>query len=454
MFTPHTKQDIERMLAAVGASSIDELYASATCLGAGECLPARVDLPPAHDPVSLLRRLEGLAARNAADGAACFCGGGAYAHLLHPAVDQLTLRSEFLTAYTPYQAEASQGTLQAVFEFQTAAAALLGTEAANASMYDGASAAAEAVLMAQRMTGRSGVVLSGALHPEYRRTIATYLAPLGSEALEAPYDRRSGATDAGAVRRVAGGAAAVVVGYPNFFGVVEELGPLAAAAHDAGALLVTATAEATALGLVEAPGALGADIAVGEGQALGLPLGFGGPGVGLFGCGAAAMKHMPGRLVGRTVDRDGRTAYVLTLAMREQHIRRERATSNICTNHGLMALAVTMHLSLLGPRGLAAQARISAARCRQLVGALTAIPGVSQVFDGPFYDETVLRVPGTPGAREFLDRLAAEGIVAGPWLGRWREYGELADCVIVCATELVRGEDIERLARAVRGVLR
>ena len=455
MYTPHTPEDVRRMLERIGAGSVDDLYRRAVpgdvlAKGGFEDVPAAMDLP------SLLRGLGEMAGRNrGACVERCFIGGGAYRHLVHPAVDQILQRSEFLTAYTPYQAEVSQGTLQAIFEFQTMVAEILGTEVANASMYDGASAAAEAALMARRVTRRTRVLVSEGLHPEYRHVIRTYMAGMAAGAEEiqtVPYRKGTGDTDLEALgARLGDDVAAVVVGYPNMFGIVEDVRAIGEAAHRAGALLVSATWEPVALGIIEAPGALGVDMATAEGQALGLPVSYGGPGVGLFGCSMKEARQMPGRLVGRTVDGRGDTGYVLTLAMREQHIRRERATSNICTNQGLCALAVTVHLALIGPEGLREQALMSAARAHALRARIARVPGFEPVFDGPFVNELAIRSRKV-AASDLVSRLLERGILAGPGLGRW--YPELADALLVSATECVRDEDIEALAGALGEVAR
>ncbi|MBW2262127.1 MAG: aminomethyl-transferring glycine dehydrogenase subunit GcvPA [Deltaproteobacteria bacterium] len=454
MYTPHTDEDIRRMLERIGVGSVDELFARAV---PGEMLTSGgfEDVPEAMDLASLIKTMRALSDRNTASCiGSCFAGGGAYAHLVHPAVDQIISRSEFLTAYTPYQAEVSQGTLQAVFEFQTMVAELLGTQVANASMYDGASAAAEAALMARRVTKRNKVLVSEALHPEYRHVIRTYLAGLAPEGVEEVltigYAKDTGATDTVALAgRLGDDVAAVVVGYPNVFGVVEDLTSIAKAAHDAGALLVTATAEPVSLGILEAPAVLGADIPTAEGQALGLPVSFGGPGVGLFGCSKKKARHMPGRLVGRTVDTRGKNGYVLTLAMREQHIRRERATSNICTNQGLCALAVTVHLSLLGPEGLREQALMSAANAHALRERIAALDGFEDVFDGPFFNEFAIRSKRVPVA-DLIEGLAERRLLAGPALGRW--YPELANVLLVSTTECLCTQDMDALVAALREV--
>ena len=449
MFIPHTKEDIERMLEAVGYASIDELYRGAT--GIDPIGPDEIDIPPGRDIVNLSRHLEELSAKNSASRAACFCGGGVYDHFVHPAVDQMTARTEFLTAYTPYQSEASQGTLQAIFEFQTMAASVLGTDVANASMYDGASAAAEAALMAGRVTRRKEILVSSALHPEYRRTIGSYLQAFGGAIREIPFNEKSGATDPREIEKLINeNVAAVIMGYPSFLGVIEDLEAAAAVAHASGALLVSATSEGVALGLLEAPGRLGADIAVCEGLSLGLPMSFGGPGVGLFGCRRKHIKQIPGRLAGRTEDADGNEAYVLTLAMREQHIRRERATSNICTNQNLCALAVTIHLSLLGPKGFRKQAELSAGAARMLVDGLAGIDALEPAFTGPFFNEAALRVKGM-APQQLVDRLAERNMLIGPDLGRW--YDSLGDCILVAGTECAGRNDIEALVSAMKEIL-
>ena len=335
------------MLERIGVAHIDELFAS---IPETHRWNGALDLEPALDEPRLMQHLSALA--NASEGARMlsFLGGGMYRHHVPPAVDQLLQRSEFYTAYTPYQAELSQGTLQAIFEFQTIVCELFGTDVANASMYDGASGAAEAVLMARRIKRRPHIVLSSALHPEYTETIRTYVRGLDDEGMLslAPI-AADGRTDWQAAKELMSDqTAAMLVGYPNFFGCVEDLDAAREAADTHGALLITATAEPYALSVLRAPGACGADICVGEGQALAVPPQYGGPGVGLFGASQAFVRQMPGRLVGRTVDADGQPGFVLTLSTREQHIRREKATSNICTNHGLIALAMAMRTALLG----------------------------------------------------------------------------------------------------------
>jgi glycine dehydrogenase subunit 1 len=448
-FTPHTEADVQAMLGAIGLERVSDLFRQ---LPENVRLASALDVAPGLSEPDLRARIAALASRNRAE-TLSFLGAGAYSHFIPAAVDALASRSEFATAYTPYQPEVSQGTLQAIFEFQTMSAILLGTDLANASMYDGASAAAEAVLMALRIRGgkeRSRVVLARSLHPNVRATIATYAGGLGTVSLvEAGYDASgrvvlADGDAAGDTADSAGEIACVVVGYPNFFGVVEDLPRIVAWARQRNALVVTVTLEMMALGLLTPPGKLDVDIATAEGQSLGLPVSYGGPGVGLLGAREKFLRSLPGRLVGETVDQDGRRGFVLTLSTREQHIRRERATSNICTNHSLCALAFTVCGSLLGPAGLAELARLNARKARYLAGQL-ATAGMSERFRGPYFNECVLRGSDV-GAR--WERLVRRGIVAGLPLGAL--YPELDDCVLVCATDVHRRADIDRLAAAWR----
>ena len=443
-YTPHTEADVEAMLAEIGVARVADLFAH---LPEDVRLGRALDIAPGLSEPDLRARVGALASRNRAE-VLSFVGAGAYAHYVPSAVDALASRSEFATAYTPYQPEVSQGTLQAIFEFQTITSILLGTELANASMYDGASAAAEAVLMALRLkSGRARdarparVAVARSVHPNVRETIATYLRSMDDVALvEVGFDA-AGRVQLGDVADDGGSdVACVVVGYPNFFGVVEQLPAIAAWAHARGALLVTVTLEPLALGLLTAPGALGADIVVGEGQGLGLAPAFGGPGVGLFGTRESFLRAMPGRVVGETVDADGRRGFCLTLSTREQHIRREKATSNICTNHSLCALAFTVCVSLLGPGGLRDLARLNARKLRYAVHQL-ASAGLAERFTGPTFNESVLRGNDVGGRWE---RLVRRGVVAGVPLGRW--YPELDDSLLLCVTDVHRRGDIERLA--------
>ncbi len=441
-FIPHTVQDIRAMLDVVGVADVADLFAD---VPADLRSRAALRLDPGLPEAEVRARLERLAERNSAAQQPCFVGGGAYPHFAPAVVDHVLQRAEFYSAYTPYQPEVSQGTLQAIFEFQTLVTMLLGLEVANASMYDGASATAEAVLMALRIRGkRPRVVLSRALHPQYREVVRTYLRGAGQvEILEAPL-QLDGRTDGEwLARRLDEDTAAVVIGYPNFFGVVEDLGTIAALAHAHGALLVTATAEPVALGLLKPPGAYGADIAVAEGQSLGVPLSYGGPGVGLFATRTEFVRMMPGRLVGEAMDGAGRRGYVLTLATREQHIRREKATSNICTNHGLIALAVTVYLSAVGKAGFRELATANLAAAHRAAARLTQTGTWRMPFGAPFFNEFVLSADGAAAAWEAA---RARGVIAGVALGRW--YPELADSLLLCVTEVHDAVAIDRLVEA------
>jgi len=440
-YTPHTTDDIAAMLAAIGVRSIDDLFEH---VPAGLRERARIDLLAGLSEPELHRLLSGLADRNGPAGGAVFLGAGAYPHWIPAVVDQILLRAEFATAYTPYQPEVSQGTLQAIFEFQTFTALLLGLDVANASMYDAASATAEAVLMARRLLpGRRAVWIARALHPHYRATVATYLRGLGDVRIhEIPFGA-DGRTDLAALRSGLGDdALCVVLGQPNVFGVVEDLADAGAAAHAVGALAISATAEPLALALLRPPGACGIDIAVAEGQSFGLPVSYGGPGVGLLATHERHVRSMPGRIVGETVDARGRRGYVLTLATREQHIRRERATSNICTNQGLCALAVTAYLSLLGRHGLRSLAETNYQAAHAVATRLDAA-GAPRVFAAPFFNEFAVHAPDAAAEWEALAR---DGVVAGFPLGRW--YPELDGALLVCVTETHGAEHVDRLVGA------
>jgi len=442
-YHPHTEEEIREMLAAAGAKSLDDLFRS---IPPELRLKRPLAVPPAADEIALLAEMRRLAARNDT-GHPPFIGAGAYPHHVPPVVDQLLLRGEFFTAYTPYQPEVSQGTLQSLFEWQTYVALLTGLDVANASMYDGASSTAEAVLMAGRITGRRKVVVSAAVHPEYQRVLRTYLASTHDEIVTVPYGQ-DGRTDLAALSRaVDGDTAAVVIGYPNFFGVVDALGEAARVARQAGALSVAVTAEAVALGMLKGPGELGADVAAGTFQSFGNPLDYGGPAPGFFAAREANVRQMPGRLCGATVDRHGRRSFVLTLSTREQHIRREKATSNICTNAGLCALAATIHLSLLGRNGLSELARLNYARARMLRDAMQRA-GFGLRFSGPTFNEMAFDVGD---AEEVVARLARRGLAAGVPLSRYYPDDPRMKGALLCvATELHEPELIETFAQAVR----
>jgi len=443
-YHPHTPEDVRQMLEAIGAPSLEALFRSIP-----EALRLRrpLDVPAAADEIALLGELSRLAARNRVEHPP-FLGAGAYPHHVPPAVDQLLLRGEFFTAYTPYQPEVSQGTLQALFEWQTFVTLLTGLEVSNASMYDAASAMAEAALMATRLTDRSRIVVSAALHPAYREVLSTYLVSTGDEIVSVPYGE-DGRTDLGALgQAVDDRTAAVILGYPNFFGVVDALPEAAALARKAGALTVSVTSEAVALGLLEAPGRLGADVAVGTMQSFGAGLQFGGPAAGFLALHQDAIRQMPGRVCGATVDKLGRRGFVLTLSTREQHIRRDKATSNICTNAGLMALAATIHLSLLGKKGLAQLAQVNFERARLLRDAMQR-SGFGLRFSGPTFNEMAFEVGD---AAAVVARLAKQGVAAGVPLSRYYPRDARMKGALLCvATELHTPELIELFARSVRG---
>jgi glycine dehydrogenase subunit 1 len=443
-YHPHTPEDIRAMLDVIGADSLDGLFRS---------IPERLrlsrplELPPPADEITLFAELRGRAAPN--DTAhPPFVGAGCYPHHVPPVVDQLLLRGEFFTAYTPYQPEVSQGTLQALFEWQTFVCLLTGMDVSNASMYDGATATAEAALMAARATGRRKIVVSAAVHPEYRKVLATYLRSTHDEIATVPFGA-DGRTDLAALEKVVNGdTAAVIIGYPSFLGVVDALPEAAAIAKKAGALTVAVTAEAVALGLLQSPGALGADVAVGTLQSFGNPMSFGGPAPGFFAIREQYLRQMPGRVCGATVDKHGRRGFVLTLSTREQHIRREKATSNICTNSGLAALAATIHLALLGKRGLSDLARINFARSRMLKEALGRA-GIAPLFSAPAFNELAFDVGD---AEAVVARLAKRGIAAGAPLARWYpDLPKAKGALLSVATELHTPELIELFAQAVKG---
>ncbi|KPK15229.1 MAG: glycine dehydrogenase [Myxococcales bacterium SG8_38] len=432
------------MLRRIGVERIDDLFAT---IPETHRLGRPLDLEPALDEPRLMQHLNSLAAASAGAGMLSFLGGGMYRHHVPPAVDQLLQRSEFYTAYTPYQAELSQGTLQAIFEFQTMVCELLGTDVANASMYDGASAAAEAVLMARRIKRRNHVVVSGALHPEYVETIRTYVRGLDGEgSIQLAPVSADGRTDWDAARSLmTDETAALIIGYPNFFGCVEDLNAAKAAASGGDALLITATAEPYALSVLRSPASFGADICVGEGQALAVPPQYGGPGVGLLGASKEFVRQMPGRLVGRTVDVDGSPGYVLTLSTREQHIRREKATSNICTNHGLIALAMAIRTAMLGRRGFQQAGQRCLDAAHYLRAGLESLRGFELPYAAPVFNELVLRSKG-PDACELVDRLVARSIIPGVDLGRFRE--DWRKDLLIAVTELHTREDLNRLIDA------
>jgi glycine dehydrogenase subunit 1 len=429
------------MLAAIGVSSVEELFAS---------VPAPVrqkpDLPAPLSEIEVRRFLGGMSARNAhARETAFFLGGGVYNHYVSSIADQMLYRAEWLTSYTPYQPEVSQGTLQSIFEFQTHICLLTGLEVANASLYEGASALVEALLMAERLVkGRRRAVLSAGIHPEYRETVRTYFANLGLEVVEVPVDA-AGVTDARALAAAVDASTfAVAVQSPNFYGIVEDWRTGSEIAGSAGAMSIAVVAEAASLGMLSPPGAGGADIACGEAQSLGVPMHNGGPLLGFLSCKIDHQRQIPGRLVGQTRDAEGRRAFCLTLSTREQHIRREKATSNICTNQGLMALASNIHMSLLGKDGLREVALQSHAKAEYLKAAIARLPGFRIPFPGPTFNEFVVEAPGD--AAGLIARLAWRKILAGIALSRY----DRADArrFLVAVTELNTREEMDALVAA------
>ena len=445
-YLPLTEGDRRDMLAAVGAASVDELFRD---VPEAALLDAPLDLPAHAGEIEVERALGAMAGRNLPAGSGpFFLGAGAYRHHVPAAVDHLIQRSEFLTAYTPYQPEISQGTLQALFEFQTQVALLTGMDVANASLYDGATACAEAVAMACRVTRRPKAVLSGALHPHYREVSRTASQFTDHQLTLAPPDPTA-TEDLGSL--IDDDTACVVVQNPGFFGHLRDYSALAQTCHDKGALLVVVVTEAVSLGAVKAPGAMGADIFAGEGQSLGNGLNFGGPYLGLFAVREKLVRQMPGRLCGEALDAAGQRAFVLTLATREQHIRREKATSNICTNSGLCALAFCIHLSLLGETGFARLARLNHAAAVRLADALAAVPGI-EVLNRSFFNEFTVRLPGP--AAEAVDAMAAKGVLGGVPVSRfYPDDDALKSLLLVAATETACEGDFEALAAALEGVL-
>ena len=423
------------MLARIGVASLEELFAD---VPASLRTRAELKLPPALDERALLRFFGAHAAENAnVQTASSFLGGGAYHHFIPAAVDALASRGEFMTAYTPYQAEISQGTLQMIFEFQTLVCQLTGLEVANASLYDGASAVAEAALMAARLSRRTRIGVSAGLHPHLRAVLATYGEGIGIELVTLPLDA-AGRTQTGALPDEC---AALVVQSPNFFGCIEDLAGAAKTAHAKGALAIAATAEALSLALLRSPGELGCDIACGEAQSFGLPLSFGGPYAGFLAAREKHVRQLPGRLIGESVDANGERAFVMTLTTREQHIRREKATSNICTNQGLCALRVTLWLALVGRRGIRRLAEQNVALAAYARRAF-AKAGLRLPYSAPVFNEQTVEVPGLQAR---LARCRAQGVLAGVPLGRFAP--EHANHLLVCTTEMTTRAQIDALVR-------
>ncbi len=443
----NTPADQKAMLETIGAASVEELFAN---IPEKLRLKRPLQVPPALTEIELQQHMTELAGKNqSAASTVCFLGGGSYDHFIPAVVDAVASRSEYYTAYTPYQAEASQGSLQAFFEYQTLICQLSGMDVANASLYEGGSAVAESVLMALSIRpDRKKVVVAESVHPEYRRTLDTYLANLPVDVVMLPTpngyldpDELSKAVDAGTL--------CVIVQHPNFFGALEDVEAIGKICHAAGALYV-ASFDPLSLGLLKRPGQYGADIAVAEGQCLGNPMVYGGPYLGIMACRQEFLRKIPGRLVGQTVDRNGKRCWVLTLQTREQHIRREKATSNICTNQGLFALRAAVYLAALGPQGLKDTSDLCLRKAHYLAAELRQIPGVTLKFNRPFFKEFTLQVPGN--ATALLERLLKAGYHAGLDLGRW--YPALKNCISIAVTEKRTRAELDGLAAAFKAEVR
>ncbi len=446
-YLPLTQTAREAMKKSIGISTIDQLFADVP----PEARLAAAPLPPPMSELACEREMAALAAQNLHAGTApFFAGAGAYHHHIPASVDHLIQRSEFMTAYTPYQPEIAQGTLQVLFEFQTQTARLTGMDIANASMYDGPSACAEAVLMACRITKKSRAVLSSRLHPHYSSAAETLARFAGCTIVRADH---SGSALASLAEKITGDTACVVVQNPDLYGSLADLAPLAEQAHKKGALLIAVVSEIISLGAVKPPGEMGADIVAAEGQSLGNPLGFGGPYVGLLAARQKFVRQMPGRLCGKTLDAGGETAYVLTLATREQHIRRERATSNICTNSGLCALAFTCHLALLGGEGLHRLALLNHARASRLAADLAKLPGITFLTGEHFFNEFAIATP-LAGA-EVIEKLAQKGIIGGVPVSRLLpDDAKMKNAILIAATEMTTDADSRRLIDALAEILK
>ncbi|HXU40356.1 MAG TPA: aminomethyl-transferring glycine dehydrogenase subunit GcvPA [Blastocatellia bacterium] len=437
-YIPNSPDERKAMLADIGVERIEDLF---------DQIPEHLRLNEpigVGDPVSepeLLEYFRALASRNGTDYHS-FLGAGAYSHFIPVIIDSLISRAEFFTAYTPYQPELSQGTLQYTFEFQTMICQLTGMEVANASLYDGSTAVAEAVLMAHRVTRRNRFVIAGTLHPHYREVVAAYTKHLGLT-IDLAAHGDAGTLDPASLG-IDNSTAALVVQSPNFFGAIEDLQKLADAAHDAGALFIVAVSEPMSFGVLKPPGACGADIVAGETQSFGIPLSYGGPYCGMFATLEKHVRQMPGRLVGEAYDDQGRRGYVLTLSTREQHIRREKATSNICTNQGLFALMATVYLATMGKRGVQEVAQQNLQKAHYAASRISELRGFDLRFASPFFNEFVVRTPRP--ASEVSDRLLEQKIIAGVTLERY--YPEMGDSLLVCVTETTRKESIDNLVDA------
>jgi glycine dehydrogenase subunit 1 len=442
VYTPHTSSDIEAMLRTIGVDTLDDLVRVPDAVA----LRAPVEVTPQLSEIEIAERFRGFAERTTAGSYTSFLGAGAYRHYVPPVVGALAMRGEFLTSYTPYQAEVSQGYLQAIYEWQSYVALLTGLDVANASVYDGATALAEAVIMAVNATGRKAVLVSAAVHPNYRAVLRTYAEGLDLVVDELPYGA-DGRTDLSSLEAALADQryAAVVVQSPNVFGAIDALpAGVGEKIKATKTVVIGVVAEAMSLAALAAPASWGVDICVGEAQSFGVAMAYGGPHVGFIAATTEHLRRIPGRLVGKSVDGEGRVAYVLTLQAREQHIRREKATSNICTNQAHCALCATIYLAAMGSTGLRDCAALNVARTSELRAKTTAVSGFAARFSGPTFNEFVLRVPGR--AADVLAELERKQILGGLDLGRF--YPELDDCILMTATELTTSADVDRLAAA------
>jgi glycine dehydrogenase subunit 1 len=446
-YIPNSAEERESMLRKMGRNSVTDLFR-----GIPDHLKLKrsLNLPAALSETETLNFFRELAERNTTRGTGkrmtSFLGAGAYDHFIPTVIDTLISRSEFYTSYTPYQPEISQGTLTAIFEFQSMICELTGMDVSNASLYDGSTAAAEAVLMAERVTNRSKVALAGNLHPEYRQVVDTYIRNAGIDEITLPFDEKTGALSPNALASLGSDVAAVIVQSPNFFGGIEDLQKLAEATHRVGALFVVVVAEGLSLGLLQAPGRAGADIVCGEAQSFGIPLSFGGSYCGFFATTDKLLRQIPGRLVGQATDAQGRGGFVLTLATREQHIRREKATSNICTNQGLYALMATIYLSTMGRRGLREVAEQNTQKAHYAAKQIGALDGYKIRFGAPFFNEFVVSAPEP--AEKILSKLADEKIIGGLPLSRF--FPEMKNEILVCVTETSTKQEIDALVEALQ----
>ena len=449
VYAPHTESDIREMLDAVGVESLEDLLRVPDAIA----LAAPLAVPPGLPELELQRTMAAYAARNEALGYVSFLGAGAYRHYVPPVVPAIAMRGEFLTAYTPYQAEVSQGYLQAIYEWQSYVCLLTGLDLANASVYDGATALAEGAIMAVNATGRRAILVSAAVHPNYRGVLRTYARGLDLDVEELPLGG-DGRTDFASLEaRLADKRfAALVVQNPNFFGAVDVPGDdVRRIVEASGTVTIGVVAEAMSLGALVPPAGWGAHIAVGEGQSFGVAMAYGGPYVGFIAANKEHMRRIPGRLVGRSVDVAGKPAYTLTLQAREQHIRREKATSNICTNQAHCALCATIYLAAVGASGLRRCATLNVERIHALSEKVVAVPGFSRRFEGPVFNEAAIRVPAAASAAQVLAKLRERKILGGVDLGRW--YPQLTDCILMSATELTTDAEIEALASALRAIV-